>query len=476
MVVGLGRAGRAAIDALRTISDVERVSAWDRSTDGAVRSIARGLRRRGVEVRLGGDGLVALDAIGAAATIVKSPGIALQRPIFQRARERGLDVFDELELGWRLSRDPIVGVTGTNGKSTTARLIATVLRAAGHSAQLVGNTEFGPPLSGATVGGWSVCEVSSFQLEATSTFLPDVAVLTNLTPEHLARHTDMENYGAIKRSMFIRGGQAVKTAIVNLDDPFGRRLAQDVAQAGGHVLSYGFDAAADVRVEDAVWDMRSGRARLRTPDGIVECATELPGRHNASNVAAAFAMGHLLGLSAQALSRALDGSDGPPGRWEVISGPQSFDVVVDFAHNPDGIRRLLETARAITDRREGASVRAIFGPTGAHEPEKERDIGRLAGALSDHLVLTTGTLNYDARVVRLEELHRAASGAGTLEIELDRRAAIERVISAAQPGDVVALLGLGALTRLVLDAVGTSIPFDDRQVARESLERSRAVA
>ncbi|HXQ00900.1 MAG TPA: Mur ligase family protein [Solirubrobacteraceae bacterium] len=476
LVAGLGRAGRAAIEALAATSGVEQVSAWDRCSDGAVRALARGLRRRGVEVRLGGDGLAALDAAGKGATIVKSPGIDMRRVLFQLARERDQQVLDELELGWSLSRDPIVGVTGTNGKSTTAKLIATVLGAAGHTAQLCGNTEFGPPLSAATPGGWRVCEVSSFQLEATRAFLPDVGVFTNLTLEHLARHTDMENYGAIKRSMFFRGDLPVEAAVVNIDDPFGHRLALDLDRAGARVVSYGFHADADVRVQDATWDMHMARQHLRTPDGAVECATRLPGRYNASNVAAAFAMGQLIGLSAPSVSQALEGAGGPPGRWERIAGPQEFDVVVDFAHNPDGIRQLLETARAVIAGRDGAALRAVFGPTGAFEAGKEREIGRLAGTLSDHLILTTGTLNYDARVVRLEELRAAASGGGAaVEIELDRRAAIERAIAAARPGDVVALLGLGALERLVMDTVGTSIPFDDRQVASEALNKIRSI-
>jgi UDP-N-acetylmuramoyl-L-alanyl-D-glutamate--2,6-diaminopimelate ligase len=475
-VAGLGRAGRAAIDALTTLPTTGCVTAWDHSTDGATRSIARGLRRRGIEVSLGGDGLSALDAAGPGSTVIKSPGIDLRKPLFQHARKRGLEVFDELELGWRLSEGPIVGVTGTNGKSTTAKLITRVLSAAGHPAALAGNTEFGPPLSATTTDGWIVCEVSSFQLEATPSFLPDMAVFTNLTLEHLARHVDMENYGAIKRRMFVRGERAVRTAIVNIDDPFGRRLAADVSGAGGRVVSYGFDAGADIRVAGSTWDMREAQHRVHTPDGEVRCRTKLPGRHNASNVAAAFAVGHALDLSAESTSRALLDIDGPSGRWEIIEGPQDFDVVVDFAHNPDGIRQLLHTARAVTDRRDGASLRAIFGPTGAHESVKDREIGRLARALSDHLVLTTGTLNFDGRIARLHELRRAATGGGKLEIVLDRRAAIERVIASAQPGDIVALLGMGSLGQLVVDAAGTAFPFDDRQVARASLERTKAVA
>jgi len=476
MVAGLGRAGRAAIDALVATTAAEHVLAWDGASDGRVRGIARRLRRRGIDVRLGGDGLSALDAAGPGATVIKSPGIDPDIPVLRGARARGLDVLDELELGWRLTRRPIVGVTGTNGKSTTSKLLLTVLAAAGHKAQLAGNTDFGLPLSAATAGAedWVVCEVSSFQLQTTPAFLPDIAVFTNLTPEHLARHGSMERYGAVKHSMFVRGERGASIAIVNLDDPFGRRLARDVARVGGRVLSYGFAADADVRIERAEWDMREVRLGVGTPDGPVELTTRLPGRYNASNVAAAFAVGHSFGLSAARIAEALDGAAPPPGRWEILTEHERFDVIVDFAHNPDGIRQLLETARAAIDARDGAALRTVLGATGARHPEKAREMGGMARALSDHLILTTGTLTGDPddpRLIRLGELRRAATSGGALEVVLDRRAAIERAIMAAQPGDVVAVLGIGALSHLVLDASGTTCPFDDRQAVRDSLER-----
>jgi UDP-N-acetylmuramoyl-L-alanyl-D-glutamate--2,6-diaminopimelate ligase len=475
LVVGLGRAGSAAADALIGVPDAERVLAWDGSAEGEPRQAARRLRRRGVEVWLGGDGSKALEAAGPRAAVIKSPGIYFDIPILRLARSRGLQVFDELELGWRLSKRPIVGVTGTNGKSTTAKLVAAVLESAGHQVQLAGNTEFGPPLSAAAADGWIVCETSSFQLEASPSFLPDIAVFTNLTFEHLARHVTMEGYGAAKRGMFVRGEHVAQTAIVNLDDRFGRRLAGDVARAGGRVLSYGFEAGADVRIEQTEWNMREARLGLQTPDGAVECTTRLPGRYNASNVAAAFALGHSLGLPAAGIARILEGACGPPGRWEVITELESFDVVVDFAHNPDGIRQLLETARAVTDARDGA-LRTVYGATGRRDPEKARKVGALARALSDHLILTTGTIPREARMERLGELRRAARRGGVLEVVLDRRAAIERAIMAAQPGDIVVVLGLGVLGRMVLDAAGTTCPFDDRQVVREMLSHTRAIA
>ncbi len=478
LVLGLGKAGSAAAEALLAAPAAERVHAWDSATAGAARVTARRLRRRGVDVHLGGDGLTALDAAGPGATVIKSPGIDLDIPLLRAAAARGLQVFDELELGWRVCAQPIVGVTGTNGKSTTAKLVAAVLQGTGESAQLAGNTEFGPPLSAAPADEWVVCEVSSFQLEASPTFLPDIAVFTNLTPEHLTRHLTMERYGAAKRAMFVRGEgrRTAGTAIVNRDDPYGRRLAQDVAGAGGRVFSYGFAAGADIRIEQADWDVREARLRLRTPARIVSCSTRLPGAHNAANAAAAFAVGLSLGLPAEAIAGSLSAvHDPPPGRWEVITESEPFDVIVDYGHTPDGIRQALATARRVVDAREDATLRTVFGAVGLRDREKARESARVAGELSDHLLLTTGSAPRDPRVVRLAELRRAAGGA-EVETVLERRAAIERAIACAQPGDVVVVLGLGALRRIVLDAAGTIQPNDDRQTVREILARARTPA
>ena len=478
VVAGLGRAGCAAVDALLAFVPAARIVAWDGASGGRVRSVARGLRRRGVEVQLGGGGVSALEAAGPGATVIWSPGLEPDLPLLRCAKDRGLDVLAELELGWRLTRGPIVGVTGTNGKSTTCQLICMALAAGGRGARLAGNTDFGVPLSAAAGSAadrddWIVCEVSTFQLESCTSFLPDLAILTNLTLEHLARHGNMGCYGALKRSMFLRGERHALSAVVNLDDPFGRRLAGELSRAGVGVLGYGFDADADVRVERAEWDMREARTSLSTPEGPVELATRLPGRYNASNVAAALAASHALGLSVARTAEALQGAGPPPGRWEVMTEHEHFDVIVDFAHNPDGVRQLLEAARTVIDTRPGAVLRTVLGPTGKHHGEKARQLGALVGALSDHLVLTTGTGTYGPRVVRLDELRRAARGAGLLEVVLDRRAAIEHAIAAARPGDVIAVLGVGALPELVLDAAGTLLPFDDREAVRQSLARAR---
>ena len=473
LIAGLGRAGTAAARALTACPAAERVLAWDSATGSRVRGTARRLRGRGVDVYLGGDGLAALTAAGPAATVIKSPGIDPDAPMLRRARESGACVIDELELGWRLSSRPVVGVTGTNGKSTTSRLIEAVLRGAGHSVELAGNTEFGPPLSECHSGEWTVCEVSSFQLQECPHFLPDIAVLTNLTTEHLDRHRTMEGYAAAKRRMFVRPEGVAPLAVVNSDDRLGRDLAHEIRALGGRVLTYGFADGADVHIGRAEWDMRAASLVLGTPAGAVELKTRLPGPHNASNVAAAVTVAYALGLPAATLAPLIGEVSAPPGRWELLTTLAPFDVLVDYAHTPDGIRQLLRTVRAAIEGRDGARVHTVFGAVGLREPEKARQTGRLAGELSDRLILTTGSAPRDHRILRLDELRRAATGRCEIEVVLERRAAIRRAIDTARPGDVVAVLGLGALGGQTLDGAGTSVPHDDRVAVREILARAQ---
>lgn len=476
LIIGLARAGCAAADALLDRRQGQRLVAWDRVCTPGVRATARRLRARGVDVYLGGDGSEALLAAGAGATLVKSPGIGMDAPVVARARAAGLCVIDELELGWRLSDNRLVGVTGTNGKSTTSRLIAAVLSGARHPVELSGNTEFGLPLSAAgRQGGWTVCEVSSFQLECSPAFLPDVAVFTNLTPEHLDRHGTMEAYAQAKRRMFVRAEGCAPVAVLNRDDRLGASLVSEVAEAGGRVLSYGFSPDADVRVEAARWSMREAQLRLLTPDGPLEFATRLPGAHNARNVAAAIAVAIAVGVPCSRAAGALSEVSAPAGRWSLASREDGqFDVLIDYAHTPDGLRQVLEAIRCALDARGGGELHTVFGAVGLRDARKARESAGVAGALSDRLTLTTGSAPRDARVVRLQELRRAAGTGAEVSIVLERRAAIESAIAAASAGDVVAVLGLGALKRMTLDAAGTVGEHDDREVARSALARLAA--
>ncbi len=386
LVVGLGRAGEAAAQRLAADRSRPRVLVWDAARTPATEARARRLRAQGVEIWLGGDG-AQLPRLDRPLTVIKSPGISFDIPLLRSIRTAGHQVIDELEFGWGRCPRPVAAVTGTNGKSTTSALVAAVLGAAGHRVALAGNTEFGPPLSAAPECDWVVCEVSSFQLEGSPTFRPKVAIFTNLTPEHLDRHGSMERYGAAKARMFAGPDGTAGMSVINIDDRFGRELAGLVARAGGRLITYGEAPGADARIEDARWDLRRAVVRVRLGGVTTEVQTQLPGAHNAHNVAAALAVAHGLGLPSTEVHRALSTISAPPGRWQVIDEGQPFTVIVDYAHTPDGIAQVLGAMRAATRSQGGGRVRTVFGAVGLADAVKARDSALALSQHCDELVL-----------------------------------------------------------------------------------------
>lgn len=465
LVAGLGRAGRAAALALRQAVGPELVRAWDADTGASMQRLRSELEAEGIRTCLGPR--LTRREVGWARAVVKSPGIPFDASVIQRALGKGREVLDELELGWRLSCAPMLAVTGTNGKSTVSGLATSVLSAAGRRVRLAGNTQFGPCLSAVSSESldWIVCEVSSFQLEGCVHMLPELAVFTNLTPEHLGRHGTLERYGVIKRRLFINNGRAVSRAIIDVDGPFGRNLAADIERCGGVVTRVGFSAAADYRVESAGWDLRQAETRVSTPAGLISLVSALPGAYNARNVAAALAIADLTGVERRISVPALSAYIGPPGRFEHIDAGQPFEVIVDFANTPDALEQLLRTIRA--GMRPSGRLRVVFGLGGAPGTAMQ-EMGRLAGRLSDQLILTTSGTRGLPPVLALGSIlagARMATG-GELEVVLDRHRAIERAVLSATADDVIVIPGRGALADMRADPRGEPVPFDDREVAR----------
>jgi len=474
VVAGLGRAGLAAVRRLVEQVGARAIAAWDGPASDSARAAARSLEEEGVRVAFGGDGLELLDPLPAPRCVVKSPGIPPDVPLLKAARMRGLAVIDELEFGWRLERRPVIAVTGTNGKSTVATLAAAVLRAAGARAALAGNIERGPALSGLRPSDADVvvCEVSSFQLEACPAFLPEVAVLTNLSGDHLNRHGTMRRYGSVKRSMFVRGSACVPLAVVGVGDRFGAALADDVESRGGAVHRYGTGASADYRIEACRSTVQTSWFAAATPTEPLELRTRLPGRHNALNALAAVALADALRIPRARATAAIAAARGVPGRFEAIPGSQPFDVVVDYAHNSDGVRSALETARAVIQERRGR-LRVVCSMPNFRYREQRRAVARTAALLADDLVLTSERWPGSDESGVPDGLEQGAREAGrdNWNVVLDRRAAIERTLCAARPGDLVAILGRGAQDGELVDGHGRLEPFDDRCVARQALER-----
>ena len=468
--MGLGNAGRAAVEALAARVGPSSVVVWDDAGSDEVRAVQRSLAKRGIASTP--DAASALDHVGA---VVKSPGIPMDHPVIADAGRRGIPVIDEFELGWRLSSQPVVAVTGTDGKSTTSALVLAALWDAGARPLLSGNVEGfrGAPAMSAIPpehDGWIVAEVSSYQAEASPEFLPSAAVFTNLTRAHLGRHGSMASYGDAKRGLFVRGDRAVSLAAINVDDAFGRRLAREVSERGGRALTYGFAAEADYRLRGSSSWLRGGLVEIEAFGESVAVETRLPGTHNAANVAAAFALSEGLGLVRGTTLDALTSMPPVPGRFEPIDAGQPFDVVVDFAHTPAGIEQMLGTARELVSRREGRVI-ALMGKVGESYPSYREAVGRAARSGADHLVICGTSMRGEPRLVELSGVLAGARQVddGDLEVVLDRRSAISRTLSRARPGDLVAILGRGGRRRMTYDTKGRPGSFDDRQVARELL-------
>ncbi len=470
LVLGCGRAGVSAAEALAARVPTSKIRVWDVHDGSETRRRCARLAGCGVEVELGPwrRELVRGPTPG---TVVKSPGVPAECEAVRDALARGVPVLDELELGHRLSRRQLIAVTGTDGKSTVCALLAHALGGEGGPLPVAGNTDFGSPLSSlAAEGGPAVIEASSYQLEFCAQPFSELAVLTNLTAEHLHRHHTMSDYGAAKRRLFIGGARTVPLAAVNVDSTFGRELAQDLRAAGATVATFGSTKHAQYRVLNATWDAAGARLCLGTPsDGVLRLSTRLPGWHNAENIAAALAACDLLGMARGDSLPALKNMPGVPGRWERVGCDQPFDVVVDFAHTVAGLRQTLLTARQVVAARNTA-VHLVLCAGGANNPGKRRPLGAAASELADRVVITEG----NGRGEPPEQVI-AALLAGWREdrqmpeVVTDRRSAIRRALAGALPGDIVIIMGRGAMPTLLADRSGGGSAFDDRCVAREEL-------
>jgi UDP-N-acetylmuramoyl-L-alanyl-D-glutamate--2,6-diaminopimelate ligase len=382
----------------------------------------------------------------------------------------------------------LVGVTGTNGKTTTAYLVDSAVRAAGESCGLLGTVEYrvGDRVAEAvrTTPESSdlqrlfrqmvdagcrraVLEVSSHSLALQRVHGVGfrVAVFTNLTRDHLDFHGDMDRYFAAKRLLFESLLQQDGHAIVNLDDD---RAPELVRASRGTVWTYSAtNPEAEGFAEDVQLSLEGTRLRVRTPAGGLELQTTLIGRFNVQNVLAAAGGALALGLPAEAVARGIAALRGVPGRMERVSAGQPFTVLVDYAHTDDALKNLLETVRGLKPNR----ITTVFGCGGDRDRSKRPLMGMVASRLSDRVVLTSDNPRSEPPEAILAEIRRgipAARQADTLVLP-DRREAITRAIEGALAGDAVVIAGKGHESYQSLRE--RTVPFDDRQVAREVLSR-----
>lgn len=377
----------------------------------------------------------------------------------------------------------LVGITGTNGKTSTAYLLESILKAGGLPVGLISTITYRTPEWSASAGLTTpesldlqklfhrflqagcqkvVMEVSSHALDLhrvhASRF--EVAVFTNLSPEHLDYHQSMDSYYRAKKQLFVDTGYgAPRVSIINVDDPWGKKLAESIS---GRCLTFSMSRSADFGVIECQSGWQGMEVRLWLQGEELEVRTPLLGSFNLSNLLAAVAAGRSLGIDRNALKDGVEACQSIPGRFEQINCGQSFHVVVDYAHTPDALRNVLATARELSSRR----VLVLFGCGGDRDRTKRPVMGSIAEQYSDWAILTSDNVRGEDPLAILGEI-QAGFRSERNEVEPDRREAIRRLFSRAKSGDVVILAGKGH--EVGQQESGRIRPFDDRQVARAVL-------
>jgi UDP-N-acetylmuramoyl-L-alanyl-D-glutamate--2,6-diaminopimelate ligase len=426
-------------------------------------------------------------ASGAVALVVERPlDLAVPQLVVADSRVAMAVVADEF-FGRPTEELRVVGATGTNGKTTTAYLLASILEAAGLRPGLLGTVEMrvgAESRPAARTTAEAIDLQRSFRamlsagdrscaMEATSHGSElhrldrvrfAALVFTNLTQDHLDFHGTLERYFQAKRRLFVEGEPV--PAAVNVDDEHGRALAAELRGLDrAPVLTFGFASDAEVRPEELELS-RSG-AIFRAAG--IALQTRLLGRFNVENVLGAVAAGRLLGLSDEAIARGVAEVTGVPGRFEPVDEGQPFTVVVDYAHTPDSLENVLRTARGLADGR----LVCVFGCGGDRDRGKRPQMGRIASELSDLAIVTSDNPRSEDPAAIVADIVAGVTDFATdccldgVEVELDRGAAIGRAIELARPGDVIVIAGKGH--EQGQEAGGRTIPFDDRLVAREAL-------
>jgi UDP-N-acetylmuramoyl-L-alanyl-D-glutamate--2,6-diaminopimelate ligase len=384
----------------------------------------------------------------------------------------------------------LTGITGTNGKSTTAFLLESIFQTAGRKTALFGTIEYhvaGEVLPAphttpeslelqrlfhqAVAAGETeaVMEVSSHALAQERTYgIPfDVAVFTNLTRDHLDYHETMDEYFAAKRVLFSGcGAPAPRVAVINVDDDYGLQLRKFCHGAGCDVITYAI-AGADFHASKMEITPRGNRFQLITPDDAIPLASPLIGRVNVHNIIAACAAAYARGCSAEAIADGIAKLSRVPGRFERVDCSQPFTVVVDYAHTDDAIRNLTSLAREFV-KQDGGRVITLFGCGGNRDRSKRPLMGEAAGRASDFVVLTSDNPRNESPLAIINDAVVGVQRSGVkYTIVADRRAAIRTALTEARAKDIVLLAGKGhEKVQIVGNA---SVAFDDRQVATEVL-------
>lgn len=388
---------------------------------------------------------------------------------------------------------PLFGVTGTNGKTTTVYLIEHLLREGGRSCGLVSTVEtrdgkvvrpadcttpeagtFFPLLAEMRKNRMAAAamELSSHALNqgrvAGARFR--VAIFTNLSGDHLDYHRDMEHYYQAKKRLFTEQLSAKGAAVINVDDPYGARLADEISGDTKLITFGGADTDAKWRITNVELSAEGVKFRLEGRSTAFDVASNLIGEHNVHNLTGAILAVREFGLKPDEIDRALAVPIQVPGRLERIDGGMGFPVYVDYAHSDDALSHVLEILRRITEKR----VIVVFGAGGNRDRSKRPRMGRAAAETADVIVLTSDNPRDEEPESIIREIASGIPEGVAYETEPDRGRAIRRAIQLAEPGDVVLVAGKGHES--YQEIRGVRHPFDDRKAVKTILAELRAAS
>jgi len=437
----------------------------------------------------GHDHAPAAVAAGAAALLVERPlGLPVAEVRVASVRA-AMGPLAAAAWGHPSTRLAVLGVTGTNGKTTTTWLLENIARAAGITPGVIGT--IGTRIAGVAVPGERTTPEST-ELQALLARMVDAGVglaaievsshalvmgrvdgtrfaaacFTNLSHDHLDFHAGLDEYFEAKALLF--DPARTDSAAANLDDSHGAEIARRAEAAGLAVLGFGLDSpGAAVRAEGLLAGGDGNRFRLVTPYGAADVRSPLVGRFNASNALAAAATALAAGLDVESVAAGLSAPLVVPGRMERVEAGQPFPVVVDYAHTPDGLEQVLRAARPLAG--SSGRVVVVFGCGGDRDRAKRPEMGRAAAALADVVIVTSDNpRSEDPAAIIGEVLTGIPAGVEPVVIA-ERRAAIAAALADRRPEDVVIVAGKGHEQGQT--AAGVTVPFDDRTVAREELAR-----
>lgn len=378
----------------------------------------------------------------------------------------------------------LVGVTGTSGKTTTTKMIESIFDSAGEPAGLIGTIEYRAgderlvadrtTPDAVMLHQWfakmvsagvhhAVMEVSSHALALKRTYgiRFAAAVFTNLSQDHLDFHHTFEEYFQAKRILFDQIDRTKKTAIVNIDDAYGRRLADELGDA---VISFGRDEGADIH-PSPTFDFFRQRGRIVTPRGDIDMESRLIGMPNLYNWLGAIGAALAVGIEPKAIEAGVRALDAVPGRFEYVGAPSPDApmVIVDYAHKPDALEKLLAAVRELKPE---SNLWVVFGCGGDRDKGKRPQMGEIAARMADHVVVTSDNPRSEDPHKIIEEIVAAAPEAEVIE---NRRDAIAHAIDNAAPADIVVIAGKGHETYQVIgDRI---VHFDDREEAELALKK-----